>query len=337
MNELLTKFVVFIVFLMLFSINVFADSWLPSKASHGTLYVDTITSKVDNSYVYIADTPGLYVTTDIITLGNVEVGGVITIKTLSANPRLWLQSTGTPDNVIIGVLDPSGSSTSGILIDNINDAANTADIHLNTRTSGNALTVKDSGKVGIGTTSPSQLLELHTAAAGNPILLELEKTSATVRRYGFGISSGGELFFQDISGGADRITVQTDGDVIVNAGNVGIGTTNPTAVLTVAPPSAQIISSGGTITSNACGTIKRITAAGAVTTSTTNTFTAPASSQTGCCMMVINIGTPTITLDANANFRTSGAGNIAMTQYDAVEVCSTGTYWFQASPLVSNS
>ena len=99
---------------------------------------------------------------------------------------------------------------------------------------------------------------------------------------------------------------------------------------------AQTIAAGNTITADACGGIKTIDAGGAVTTDTTNTFTAPAASNRGCCMDVINIDTvDTITLDANPNF--NAAADIVMTPCDAIRVCSDGTDWFPDSSLAANT
>ena len=106
----------------------------------------------------------------------------------------------------------------------------------------------------------------------------------------------------------------------------------------VAMPSTQTIASGNTITDDACGGLKRITATGAVTTSTTNTFTAPASANAGCLMYVCNVGTNTITLDSNANNKLFGAADVAVTQDDCVAVASTGAsgVWYQVTPLEAN-
>jgi len=120
--------------------------------------------------------------------------------------------------------------------------------------------------------------------------------------------------------------------------NVGIGTERPTAVFTVAPPATQIVNAGNIITADGCGTVKRVFAEEAVTTSTTNTFTAPTITQAGCCMTVHNIAPVfTVTLDFNANFKTAGGVDIALGSYDSVVVCSTGTYWFQATALLAAS
>jgi hypothetical protein len=117
---------------------------------------------------------------------------------------------------------------------------------------------------------------------------------------------------------------------------VAIGTTVATPAFLVAPPATQTIAATNTVTADACGTIKRIDAASSVTTNTTNTFTAPVATQAGCCMIVANIDTvDTVTLDANANFKTAGGTDVAVGPYDSVEVCSTGSYWFQASAVVA--
>lgn len=107
------------------------------------------------------------------------------------------------------------------------------------------------------------------------------------------------------------------------------------------PPAAQTIASGNTITSNGCGGMKLITAAGAVTTSTTNTFTAPATGKganEGCIMHVCNVGAQNITLDNNANFKSAGGSDVVVTADDCVMVGSTGAsgVWYQLTALEAN-
>jgi len=106
--------------------------------------------------------------------------------------------------------------------------------------------------------------------------------------------------------------------------------------LIVTMPSAQTIAEGDVITADACGTVKRITAAGAVTTNTTNTFTAPAASNAGCVMYLVNVGAQNITLDTNSNFVSAGAANVVVTANDALIVASDGTDWYQISALLAN-
>jgi uncharacterized phosphosugar-binding protein len=106
----------------------------------------------------------------------------------------------------------------------------------------------------------------------------------------------------------------------------------------VTMPAAETVTAGATITADACGTLKRITAAGAVTTSTTDTFTAPAAANAGCHMLVCNVGSNTITLDNNAHFKSIGGADIALTADDCTQVVSSGASgaWYSVGSLVAN-
>ncbi len=124
------------------------------------------------------------------------------------------------------------------------------------------------------------------------------------------------------------------GDIVDTAGNVqlSLGTIGFRGPV----PIAETIASAATITADACGGMKRITNPSAVTTGTTNTFTAPAAGNAGCGMFVINVGTSTITLDTNANFKSAGAANVALAANDAVGVMSDGSAWYQTTALLDN-
>ena len=139
------------------------------------------------------------------------------------------------------------------------------------------------------------------------------------------------------------IGVDDTGNSLEFRTNVAVGNTvrmelYESTGLLVTPPAAQTIEAGNTIAANACGTIKIITSAGDVTTSTTNTFTEPAATNAGCCMDVINTGANTITLDANTNFVSAGAANVALGAGDTVRVCSTGASgkWYQIGATGNN-
>jgi len=100
------------------------------------------------------------------------------------------------------------------------------------------------------------------------------------------------------------------------------------------PIPSQTINSGTTITADACGSVKSLTATGAVTTNTTNTFDAPAVFNTGCAMRVCNVGANAITLDANTNFLTSDGNDVVLAALTAsavscVTVVQSGTKWYQ--------
>lgn len=139
------------------------------------------------------------------------------------------------------------------------------------------------------------------------------------------------------------IGVDDTGNSLEFRTNVAVGNTvrmelYESTGLLVTPPAAQTIEAGNTIAANACGTIKIITSAGDVTTNTTNTFTEPAATNAGCCMDVINTGANTITLDANTNFVSAGAANVALGAGDTVRVCSTGASgkWYQIGATGNN-
>lgn len=105
------------------------------------------------------------------------------------------------------------------------------------------------------------------------------------------------------------------------------------------PPSTQVLTAGGTILANACGGLKPISSAAAVTTDTTNTFAAPAAANSGCCMSIVNVNaSDAITLDTNALFVSAGAANVVLGSGDTVRVCSTGASgkWYQIGATGDN-
>lgn len=101
----------------------------------------------------------------------------------------------------------------------------------------------------------------------------------------------------------------------------------------------QVIGAGGTIAADSCGGVKRVSSAAAVTTDTTNTFTAPAAANAGCVLHVCNENAAdAITLDFNANFQSAAAGNVVLGALDCVSVASSGASgkWYQISALQDN-
>lgn len=136
-------------------------------------------------------------------------------------------------------------------------------------------------------------------------------------------------------------TNNTSGAALVKTGaalQVALGDGTLGGSLMGIPVATQTIAAGNTVTADACGTIKRISAAGAVTTDTVNTFTAPADANAGCTMYVVNVGSFNITLDANGNFVSPGAADVVMTPNDAILVGSSGATgaWYALSALVAN-
>lgn len=94
----------------------------------------------------------------------------------------------------------------------------------------------------------------------------------------------------------------------------------------------QTIAGGDTIVSDACGSVKHISASGAVTTSTSNTFSAPSSATDGtankdCQMDVVNESAFTITLDANSNFVTPGGLDVSLPSGANIHVFRAASAW----------
>lgn len=94
----------------------------------------------------------------------------------------------------------------------------------------------------------------------------------------------------------------------------------------------QTIAGGDTIKGDACGGIKHITSASAVTTSLTNTFSASSILTDGtgtkdCEMDVVNEGAFTITLDNNAGTLTPGGIDQNLNSAAKVHVINTGGVW----------
>ncbi len=124
--------------------------------------------------------------------------------------------------------------------------------------------------------------------------------------------------------------VATDASATVKT--VEVLTTGVKAILIA----TQTIAAGNTIAADALGGVKRITAAGAVTTNTTNTFTAPSAVNAGGFMLVVNVGAEAITLDANALFVSAGGADVVLGAGDTCLVASDGSKWYQIGATGNN-
>ena len=138
------------------------------------------------------------------------------------------------------------------------DANPVWDLHTNSAeqmsfsiSSAEAMRIDSLGNVGIGTTSPATLLEVNGTGDATHGMIKVSEGSGSDYTYidpNFGLTvsrstgyvsnelEGGTLSFRvSESAPFDKtpITLQADGDVIMNAGNVGIGTTSPSYPLEV--------------------------------------------------------------------------------------------------------
>lgn len=102
-------------------------------------------------------------------------------------------------------------------------------------------------------------------------------------------------------------------------------------------PTTQVIAATNTIAADACGGLKRISSASAVTTNTTNTFTAPAAGNKGCVMFLYNVNaSDAITLDNNALFESTDGADVVLDAKGRIAVVSDGAVWVQVAPLEDN-
>ena len=125
------------------------------------------------------------------------------------------------------------ASTGGLIIDT-NAGITAGQALLSVKENGTErFTILDNGNVGIGTTGPDGKLEIvkGTGQAGNAdtdATLVLRNTVNDYERWGFRLDAAGDLHFDTTYSGSDYTRMSFS-----RAGNVGIGTTGPTAKLDV--------------------------------------------------------------------------------------------------------
>ena len=157
-------------------------------------------------------------------------------------------------------------------------------------------------------------------------------------------------FFVITNVGTNRINFSNTANVTALRGNVELKQHNSLLLWystsqwyevgrVVSTRTTQTIAAGNTISADSCGGIKAINAGGAVTTDTTNTFSAPSGSSqlSNCCMDVVNVDdTDAITLDNNALFKSAGGADVVLGAGDTVRVCTDATTWYQIGATGNN-
>ena len=182
----------------------------------------------------------------------------------SGNVGIGTTSPGAKLNVAGDILINSGEYISWGTVGATSIEGSTASNKLQFRTnSSDRMIIDSTGNVGIGTTSPSEKLEVAgdikavdssnrsitlNVGSSNQIIettggLNIGAGTGSVRVTQFGQNS--ELTVDD-SAQANKIVLKSNGISYLNGGNVGIGTTSPGSTLTVSGPSSnqfQIINS----------------------------------------------------------------------------------------------
>ena len=126
------------------------------------------------------------------------------------------------------VLGAGVSQKTGIYINGQSAATNDIKFKVGNST---RVTFDSSGNVGIGTTSPTRLLNVHENSVGNAYIKMSNNISGnTAGSQGFDFAFGGTnmLFINRENGSIVFETNNTEKVRITNTGNVGIGTTSPT-------------------------------------------------------------------------------------------------------------
>lgn len=182
--------------------------------------------------------------------------------------------------------------------------------------------------------SADAVMELNSLAADGTGYISLARIQTAIDGTPGENDMPGRIVLSVTADGAssltERMRISQNGAVRIGTGTL---TGAPFSVMTTG--ATQTIADTNTVAADACGGIKRLTSGGAVTTNTTNTFTAPSAANTDCCMRLVNVGAANITLDANANFKTAGAADVVLTPDDTTEVCQVGTAWYEWTALLA--
>ena len=109
------------------------------------------------------------------------------------------------------------------------------------RNASESMKITSGGSVGIGATSPSNDVSgLHIAVASSTDQLYLERTGSATGKWWLGTASNSLYFFDTVA--------NTFRMIINSSGNVGIGTTNPSAKLEISNSSGNSFKSSSTTT-----------------------------------------------------------------------------------------
>ena len=298
--------------------------YLPLSAGSGEILTGDLAMN-NNIGIITKDTSGAF--RGILKLNSTDV---LAIGSSALNTDTIFKNTG---NVGIGTTSPSrklhvvGGSTPAAVLDSNQDytlglaRSGTEEWWLKTYTdgrfaihengSGDKVTIKAGGNVGIGTASPDSKLHvesnlptganfiLETTHTGGIPLLDLKGAHSAQLRYkdeldviqgriDFGDS--GTFNFLDVPNSSSTLYLKT-------GGNVGIGTTSPTSPLTIKSNSTSSSSSGLTIQSNG---------------NTNNIFELAEKSTDGARLQMYDAGVTKIALFTDGTDNYINAGNVGI-------------------------
>ena len=182
-------------------------------------------------------------TNELSVQGNAMISGTTTVGSLVATSTLFVGGTTGSSmvvlgngNVGIGTTSPSGrlsvkgAGTGTGFLSYMEDSAGT-----------NRFVIQDNGNVGIGTTSPQDIFTIQGAADIKSTIFASGNNNAGLRIW----NGNRHWIWQVYADGTDRMrlvdeTAGAERLAVTNDGNVGIGTTNPTALLEIYRPTNGI-------------------------------------------------------------------------------------------------
>ena len=130
-------------------------------------------------------------------------------------------------------LTGDGSTTGAALWTNWTTGASYLDFRLGgTSSTHTRMRVQHDGKVGIGTTSPSELLELKPGSGGDSKINIVNSSGVQKALIGYDNGNGGLINLYN-EAGTRNVVVRGYGNSYFNGGDVGIGTTSPVYKLDV--------------------------------------------------------------------------------------------------------
>jgi len=199
--RLLKKITIMFVSLLLLSVFVFADGWVPSKSSHETIFTNLITSKTDGELVTVSDPNGLKVFSNayLATTAGSKVGigtasplgdfhvnklpvgtrghiNLLVSDGISSDPyNLNIDTNVNADEKIVMSAEDGSKRQALVFSDIGTDTTKTIFGVSSSLDSGVSwsprLVITHAGNVGIGTTGPSSLLHISADTVGDAELI----------------------------------------------------------------------------------------------------------------------------------------------------------------------